>query len=39
MVVASYLGFDELFVITNKDRVRKKSDEFKKYKKIKILGF
>jgi len=36
---AAYLGFDELYVLTYKNRVKAKKETFKKLPKIKIICF
>lgn len=38
-LLTSYLGFDQLFVITTKDREAVKIDQFKQYPKIRIRAF
>lgn len=37
-VKASYLGFDEIYIFTLKDRVEKKKEVFKDYEKVEIIG-
>lgn len=39
IILAAYLGYDQLFVLTTTDRVKKKESEFKQYSKIKVVGF
>src|SRR5271169_2335412 len=39
MILAAYLGFDQLFVLTTVDRVTKKEAEFANYAKVKVVGF
>ena len=39
MVVAAYLGYDLLFVATLKERFDAKSEQFKDYRKVQIVGF
>lgn len=39
IILAAYLGYDQLFVLTTTDRVEKKESEFKQYPKIKVVGF
>ncbi|MHB8860210.1 MAG: hypothetical protein ACYC48_00540 [Minisyncoccota bacterium] len=39
IILAAYLGYDQLFILTTADRVEKKENEFKQYPKIKIVGF
>jgi len=38
-VLMAYLGFDELYIFTLKQREEQKRKEFKKYPKIKVMGF
>ncbi|MFA6096030.1 MAG: hypothetical protein WC788_00195 [Candidatus Paceibacterota bacterium] len=38
MVKAFYLGFDEIYVFTLKDRIDAKKEVFKKYEKVQIVG-
>jgi len=38
LVKAYYLGFDNIYVFTLKDRVKTKKEVFKRYPKVKILG-
>lgn len=38
MVIACYLGFDEVYVFTLNDRIMKKNQLFRKFKKIKVIG-
>ena len=38
-VLAAYLGFDALYVLTLEDRVVKKTEEFKMYPKVTVVGF
>lgn len=38
-VLATYLGFDNLYIFTLKERVEKKRKELKKYPKIEVVGF
>ena len=38
-VLAAYLGFDRLYVLTLEERVAKKREEFKAYPKIEVIGF
>ncbi|EKD24377.1 MAG: hypothetical protein ACD_81C00035G0001 [uncultured bacterium] len=38
-VLAAYLGFDALYVLTLEDRVAKKTEEFKMYPKVTVVGF
>lgn len=38
-VLMAYLGFDNLFIFTLKERREQKQKEFEKYPKIKIIGF
>lgn len=38
-VLAAYLGFDKIYIITLKERVGEKQKQFKKYPKIEIVGF
>ncbi|MFH1178588.1 MAG: hypothetical protein V1711_02620 [bacterium] len=39
IILAAYLGYDQLFVLTTADRVEKKESEFAQYPKIKVVGF
>jgi hypothetical protein len=39
IILAAYLGYDKLFVLTTADRVEKKESEFAPYPKIKVVGF
>ena len=38
-ILTSYLGFDKIFVLTYENRVAEKKRVFKKYPKIKVVGF
>lgn len=38
-VMAAYLGFDNLYIFTLKDREKKKRSEFEKYPKVEVVGF
>lgn len=38
-VQAAYLGFDKLYILTYKNRVKVKKEEFKSFPKIKVVGF
>lgn len=38
LVKAYELGFDEIYVFTTKERIEKKKDIFKEWKKIQIIG-
>jgi len=38
MVKACYLGFDEIYVFTKKERIEKKKKVFENFKKVKIVG-
>lgn len=38
-VKAAYLGFDKLFIVTLKKRVKIKADIFKDFPKIQVMGF
>ena len=38
LVKAFYLGFDEIFVFTLKNRMKNKKDFFKSYPKVKVIG-
>lgn len=38
-VLMAYLGFDNLFILTLKERREQKQKEFEKYPKIKIIGY
>lgn len=38
LVKACYLGFDNIYVFTIKDRIKGKQEIFKNYSKVKIIG-
>ena len=38
-VLATYLGFDSLYIFTLKEREEQKRKDFEKYPKIKVIGF
>jgi len=38
-VLTTYLGFDNLYIFTLKERVEEKRKEFEKYPKVKVVGF
>ncbi len=38
-VLTAYLGFDNLYIFTLKEREKKKRKEFEKYPKVKVVGF
>lgn len=38
-VLASYIGFDQIYVVTLASRLKKKTEEFIKYPKIKVVPF
>lgn len=38
-VMAAYLGFDKLFILTLREREDKKRAEFEKYPKVEVVGF
>ncbi len=38
-ILSAYNGFDKIYVITTKDRVKAKKKAFKKYSKIEVVGF
>lgn len=38
-VKTAYNGFDKIYVVTTKDRIEKKKEEFTKYPKIEVVGF
>ena len=38
-ILTAYLGFDKIFVLTYENRVAEKKRVFKKYQKIKVIGF
>ena len=37
-VLASYLGFDTIFIVTAPERVEAKKEQFQKYKKIQVIS-
>ena len=39
IILAAYLGHDQLFVLTTADRIKRKEKEFAPYPKIKVVGF
>jgi acetylglutamate kinase len=39
IILAAYLGYDQLFVLTTAHRVKKKQNDFRQYPKIKVVGF
>lgn len=38
-VLASYIGFDQIYVVTLASRLKKKAEEFMNYPKIKVVPF
>ncbi|MBD3250899.1 hypothetical protein GF380_00250 [Candidatus Uhrbacteria bacterium] len=39
MIEAAYLGFDQLYVYTQSDRVQKKLERFERLPKVQVIGF
>jgi hypothetical protein len=38
-LLTAYIGFDQLFVVTTKDRMQSKAEAFKHYPKVRVRGF